>query len=599
MPSGSSAVASLLSAAMRFHQAGDLASAREQYRLVLDQMPDHPEALYLAGALDYQSGASGDAVPKLERSLAVRPGYLPALEMLGAASASVRKFDQAARCFEMAAAQKPQSAEIRYNHATALFNLGSYAPAAAAFRQALGLKPDDASSLYFLAVALRLNGELAAAAAAYADLLKIQPRDARALDEYGGVLFDLGRIAEAEEVIRRAIAAAPERASPYTNLGRIHQADPARAAEAVALHDQAIARDSALADAHNNRGVALYSLGRFDDAVTSFRRAIALKPALADAHHNLGNALLTLGDMAAGWEAFEWRWKCAGRKSTPRPFPQPPWQGEDLEGKRLLVWGEQGLGDELLYGSMVADLHERGIAVVWETDPRLAALAQRSFPGFQVVARSSPPDAATGDRRIGAQISTASLGRYMRPSFKGLPERARYLTADPTSAAAYRSRLLTGDKTRLVGISWASTSPDIGAYKTSALTAWAPIWRAAGRDSIVVDLQYGDTAAERAAANLDLIHLEDLDLLHDVDGLAALISACDVVVSVSNTTAHLAGALGTPVCVMVAGGTAKLWYWGDGEGASAWYPSARIFKQRKAGDWDEVIARVAEHLDQK
>ncbi len=638
VPTNDVGVAALLSAAAGRHQAGDLKAAEAQYRVILTQSPDHPEALYLSGALALQSGAVDEAIERLERSLAVRPGHLPATEMLGAAAAQSGNFAQAAQCFEKVAAKKLASPEAHYNLGHAHFKLNSYDKSAAALRQALALRPHYDDALYLFAATLRLDRQLAAAAEAYAQLTERQPRNGRALDEYGGVLFDLGRIPEADAVIRQAIATAPDMFNPYTNLGRLYQTDLARADESLALHDQAIARNPRYADAHNNRGIALYTLSRFEEAIVSFDTAIAIKPTMAETYNNLGNArynigdvpgavssyqqavtlnpdyaeahwnkalaLLTQGDLAAGWREYEWRWKCRDFKFPPRGFSQPQWQGGDLRGGTLLVWGEQGVGDEVLYSSMVGDLVDRGISVMWESDPRLVPLVRRSYPGARAIGRVTPPDPATRDPLIRAQISTASLGQHLRRDAGDFPTNRRgYLKADDARAQAYRKQLLGADKTRLIGVSWISKNPDFGAHKTSRLEDWAPIWQAAGGASRFIDLQYGDTAVERAAANLDLTHLNDLDLFNDIDGLAALIAACDLVITVSNTTAHLAGALGIPVWVMVPGGNGKLWYWGaERAGApqprSPWYPSAAIFKQTVLNAWDEVVARIAQKLAQ-
>ena len=630
VPTENSATAALLSTAVRLHQAGDLAAAEAQYQALLERSPDHAEALYLSGALAHQMGASDDALRKLSRSLALRPGYIPAVEMLGAASAKAGKFEDAARCFGIVLAHKPTSPDTHYHFGHAQLNLRSYGKAEAALRQALKLNPAHGPALYLLAVTLRLQRRLPEAAAAYVQVLDAQPNNANALDEYGGVLFDLGRVAEAEEAIRRAIVLEPAMANPYTNLGRLHQTDIARAAESLALHEQALAREPNYADAHNNRGVALQTLGRFDDAIVCFQRAIALKPTMAEAHNNLGNthyklgniagavnhfqqaialnpayaeahwnkalAHLTRGDFGDGWAEYEWRWNCTGFEFPPRNFRQPAWRGEDLGSGGILVWGEQGIGDEILYGSMVGDLITHGFAVTWEADPRFVPLLQRSYPGVHVIARTTPPHVATAEPSIRAQIPTASLGQYLRRDAAAFPSQRRsYLQADKLRSWGYRARLLGSSKTRLIGISWISKNPDFGVHKTMRLEALAPLWQAAGPSAQFVDLQYADTAAERAAAQLDLAHLEDLDLFNDIDGLAALVAACDMVITVSNTTAHLAGALGVPVWVMAPNAGGKLWYWG-GAPKSLWYPSATIFKNAANGSWDDVIAIMAQQI---
>ena len=269
----------------------------------------------------------------------------------------------------------------------------------------------------------------------------------------------------------------------------------------------------------------------------------------------------------------------------PRPFTQPRWQGEKLNGS-LLVWGEQGIGDEILHAANLGPLSEAVPAVVWESDPRLVSLLARSYPRVRFAARQTPPVALTADPAITAQIPAGSLALHV-----AAPQRP-YLKGDPVRTRELRARLLTPGKSRLIGISWISKNAAFGALKTCALADLARLWQAAGPAAQFVDLQYGDTRAERTAAGLDLAHLDDLDLTHDIDGLAALVAACDNVVTVSNTTAHLAGALGIPVKVLVSTGSGKLWYWGHGPAGSARYASAEVIRQSVANRWDDVIARA-------
>ena len=590
------AIAALLKAAVANHRAGETKEAAAQYNDLLARAPDHPEALYLSGYLAYQGGALDEALVKLERSLALRPGHMPTLEALGATASKAGKFERAAECFAVVV-QHQQDATTYYRFGYALFRLGRYDEALDAFRKTLALSPQHGDALYMLATISRIQGKLAQAEPLYERAIAIQPNNTYALDEYGGVLYELDKIAAADPIIRRAIAAAPQRANPYTNLGRLYQTDRVRAEEALALHDKAISLAPDYGEAHNNRGVTLYTLDRLDESIASFRRAIALKPEMPESHTNLGHILMMNGNLAEGWTEYGWRSLCKDAPSKPRPFTQPRWQGEDLGDGKLLVWGEQGIGDEVLYGSMAADLAERGVNLVWECDPRLAEMVQRSYPAVTVVGRTTPPHPLTADENILAQISTTDLGQYLRASLAAFSKRHGYLRADAARTAGYRARLLQGGgKRRVIGISWNSKNPDFSALKSSQLKDWASLWQAAGPSTQFVDLQYGDTAAERAAALVDLAHLDDLDLYNDIDGVAALIGACDVVITVSNSTAHLAGATDIPMYVMVPGGTARLWYWGAGESGSPWYPKAKVFKQQSVHDWSAMIARIARQL---
>ncbi len=193
----------------------------------------------------------------------------------------------------------------------------------------------------------------------------------------------------------------------------------------------------------------------------------------------------------------------------------------------------------------------------------------------------------------------ASLGRWLRPDAASFPARASYLVPDEARRARYRAHMeATGKTGPIVGISWVSANLKIGRHKTLNLHQWAPILKVPGVRFI--DLQYGDTTAERAAVEADLgIHIEhipDLDLREDIDGVAALAAACDLVISVSNTTVHLAAALGRPTWILVPASTGNLWYWMRGGDQTPWYKTASIFRQTERAAWDDVIVRIEGRL---
>ena len=596
----SPSIDALIKAATDSYNAGDFASAKAFCDAIHALFPDQPRALLISGLLDYRAGSFEQAIGTFEKCTRIQPNFAPAVEMLGVAYLKVRKLARAVECFQILADGAAATSSTNYYRlGHALFELNRILEAEVAIRKSLRISPKHGNALYLLANILRVQKNYPEAEDFYKRTLDIQPNNSNALDEYGGILADLGRTAEAESVIRRAIAMAPERANPYTNLGRLFQTNACRASEALSLHDLAIVRKPNYADAHNNRGVALFTLGRYDEASSSFQRALSLKPGLAEAHTNLGHLLLMKGDLKEGWREYAWRWQCSTTHPAARNFSQPLWQGEDLCSGSLLVWGEQGLGDEILYGSMVGDLVKRGISVLWEVDPRLVSLAHRSFPEVQVIGRTTPPHPSTTGPGIRAQSSSIELGKHLRQNRDAFPHQSKYLRADLRQAESFRLRLLgLSNKHRLIGVSWGSASSDFSSLKTSPLKAWAPIWRAAGNDAQFVNLQYGDTVTEQASSGLDIVHLSDLDVFNDIDGLAALISACDVVISVSNTTAHLAGALGVTSYVMVPSGSARLWYWGDGETGTLWYPSVTVLKQAVPNNWDGVISQVARALEE-
>jgi hypothetical protein len=275
---------------------------------------------------------------------------------------------------------------------------------------------------------------------------------------------------------------------------------------------------------------------------------------------------------------------------VPRPFPQPVWNGEYVNGT-LLVWAEQGLGDEILYGGMLPDLIKRANSVVVEVEPRLVKLFARSFAAVRVIGRGEKAP----DENVKAQIAMASLGQYLRPDLQNFVRPPpTYLAADRELTKRLRRRLSPAGEL-VIGLSWISKNPSVGKLKTALLSDFEPLLRESG--CRFVDLQYGDTRADREMlkekTGLTVERLEDVDNTNDLDALAALISACDLVLTVSNTTAHLAGALGKPTWVFAPHGHAKFWYWFKDRSDSPWYPHVRIRRQGQGQPWAETIASAA------
>jgi ADP-heptose:LPS heptosyltransferase len=258
------------------------------------------------------------------------------------------------------------------------------------------------------------------------------------------------------------------------------------------------------------------------------------------------------------------------------------------------LWGEQGIGDQIIYGSMIGELLSTPLTVTLEVDQRLVPVYRRSFPGFSVVPQQRSPTANpdTYDR----QAPLASLGRRLRPSFESFPRRA-FLKPDPPRVDEYRRRL-AGGQAAVVGVAWRSANREFGSFKSTDLGDWLEILKVP--HTRFVDLQYGDTASERESLEREtgarIEHLPDLDLTEDLDGLAALCAACDLVVTVSNVTAHVAGAVGRPVWLIAPKGNGRFWYWFRNRSDSPWYPAMRIFDQVLAGSWRETLNAVAREL---
>lgn len=616
----------------------DHGQALAMFAKAAEAQPGSAKAAYNLGLALAKTGRRAEAIDAYRRALALDPELADAHNGLAQALAQDGRADEALTAIQDCIRRHPRFLLARLTLCSILVGFARWDGCERAAREALALAPDSGDAAYFLATALRSQRRWDEAAPWYARAVTARPGHVEALDEFGGVLFELRRYADAEQVIRQAIAADPAAPNPHTNLGRILQRDPARAEEALRHHDICLAARPDYADAHNNRSIALYVLNRLDEAEAASRRAIALKPHLAEAHSNLGNilqrkgdlagaltayrdamalqpanpearwntalTLLALGQFAEGWAGFDVRWQCRDFPAVDRSLGLPPLTALDRpEAGPVLVWGEQGVGDETLYGGMVPSLVERGFKVVLECDNRLAPLWRRGQPDVIVAGRG--PAAAEAIRAAAAtrQIPVGGLGALLRRSEVDFPRHTGYWRADPDRVRDYRSRLGgggSGQARRIVAVSWISKNEEFGAHKSAALVNWRAILTRP--DCVFVNVQYGDTTAERAQAAAELgaalAEIPELDLFNDLDGLAALLAACDLVVTVSNTTAHIAGALGVPVWVLAPTGAGKLWYWFFNRTETPWYPSARIFRQTTAGSWREPLAAVAAALDQ-
>jgi Flp pilus assembly protein TadD len=481
-----------------------------------------------------------------------------------------------------------------------------------------------------LALQLHQAGELDRAVIAYRKALSMNPNVALLQNNFGVALYDLGKKDEALMHQRKAIAIDPNLGIAYNNLGvtmnalEMHddaikvftkaiEIEPdnskainnlgdslvklSRFDEGVAYLRKAIAMDPNYFEAYSNLGVGLWGQGDLDAAIASLNKALEIQPNLPMARKNIGIISLLRHDYERGWAEYDWRF--SADKIVIHDYGVPFWRGQTLPGKTLFVWGEQGVGDEILHASMMADLVKHGFNVMWETDKRLVPLFKRSCPPMKIVARGKAPADTEITPDIAAHIPSASLGRFVRPNAASFPlKRPAHLLADQERAAAYRAGFNLAPGEKLVGVSWVSKNVKFGDSKSTSLAQWVDILRTP--NVRFVDLQYGNTSVERAAVENELgvkiEHVKGLDLHDDIDGVAALTAACDLVVTVSNTAAHIAGALGVPGWVLIPSGIGKFWYWGHDGVTTPWYPSLTLIRQKNQTDWSPELREVAQRL---
>ncbi|QCO15212.1 hypothetical protein D3869_08230 [Azospirillum brasilense] len=618
--------------AFDLQREGRFAEADSVYGQILDAVPGHPPTLHLRGLLLAQCGRLEEGCALVEQAIAGDGGqpdphanHASLLEALGRFGAAAEALARAAaldpdrvallnnfavrrlaaddpataeRALRAALDLQPGLADPRINLARALEALGRTDAALAQRRAAALLAPDDAALLG--ALALRPD-------AGEADLhraLWLDPTRALLWNRLGAWRKDRGALPAARHAYERGLALAPADAALWNNRANVRKgqgdAEGARDAlrRAAALQPESAAIRNNLADAHTLCGDPAAALAEAE-------AALARDPALADARLARASALLALGRFDEGWDAWEDRWSAEPWCRTAGRFPQPLWSGQPLGGGRLLVWGEQGVGDELMFATLLPLLTQSSTkeaqsstgalaGCLLECDARLAPLFARALPGVEVVPRGPRPDPRLFAPDIAAQIPSGSLPRLLLRAEEDFRRLRPILSADPARVPAVRRR----GRRPLVGISWHTTNPKWGRLRNVPLADLARTLNAAGADMVV--LQYGDCADEVAALAAEGIAIllpSGLDRKDDLEGLAAQIAATDLVVTIDNATAHLAGALGHPVWLLLS--HAPDWRWLMGRDDSPWYPTARLFRQTRSGDWSgpaEAVARALRGL---
>jgi Tfp pilus assembly protein PilF len=437
----------------------------------------------------------------------------------------------------------PPTADRRVQEGVRRYQAGDWAAAAAAWQEALRLDPEHARAALLLGALLTEAGHPEKGAALLRAIVERTPTDGEAWGALGAALSAMGDKVGAVACLRRAVYCNPADAVSAFNLGNGLR-DLGRLRGAMAAFERAAMADPTMAAAWSNGAFARAALG-YDDATTYYERALALHD-LPPARFSLGLILLARGRLAEGWAAYESRF--AGALAAHRPALRLPfWRGEKLAGRRLLVWSEQGVGDEMMFASCLADLADFAAdgQIVAAFDPRLKGLLARAHPTTLFLNR--PPCDDDGD----LQIALGSLPGLLRPRLAAFRhDRLPWLSVDAERAVRWAHRLAAFGPGLRVGFAWRSVLDDpLRAPAYVDLRHWELLLRMPG--IIPISLQYGESEAERSAlramAGRALPHWPDLDRHDDLEETAALMANLDLVISVGNATAELASGIGTPV----------------------------------------------------
>jgi tetratricopeptide (TPR) repeat protein len=632
------------------HAIGKLAEAEAIYRRILDSEPRHADSLHAMGlialavnqpqiaedfirraiaingkvaayhnnlALVYnQLGRQNEAVASFGQAIRLDPNNPETHNNLGVVLDGLEKSERALACYNHALALKPDYTSAWYNKGNALLKRGDLAGASACFEKALDLRPGYVEAWNNLATVFKAQGRLKEALVAAEKALELKPDHVEAVINRGTILQEIGRLGEAETCLRQAIGLKPDNILAWSNLGPVLN-ELGRPAEAEAACRRALELDPHLAEAYNNLGAALDDQDRGAEALELYEKALALRPEMPKIWFNLGNSAakrkdiplalthldkaialngnyaeahwnkafiqLLAGNWAEGWRESEWRWRL--KSFEPYPYIGPLWDGCDLSGKTILLHCEQGMGDSLQFIRYAPLVKAKGGRVLLACPTPLAALFSTAEGIDEILPAGAMP---THD----AHAPLLSLPSIFGTTPDTVPAKIPYLWADKAKTAVWRERL-AGIAGLKVGLVWAGNpNYKMDRLRSPRLEPLLPMLDVPGAHFF--GLQQGDGRRDLEGRAMPPNFTDLAGDIHDFADTAAIMANLDLVISSCTAPAHLAGALGRPVWIMLT--KEADWRWMLDRPDSPWYPTARLFRQAVAGDWAAVVAAMKDAL---
>jgi tetratricopeptide (TPR) repeat protein len=571
--------------ALAAHHAGELAEAERLYRAVLAAEPTHFGAAHMLGAVHLQRRDFEAAERQIRRAVQIDPYAADALNNLGLALRHLERFEDAVDAYDRAIALRPNYPEAFCHRGNALRLLGRGDDALASYDRAVALRPGYADAFYNRGALLEEMERWDDAVASYENAVALAPDFPQAHNNLGNALLAVRRYDEALAAFDRALVLKPHYAEALTNRGNVLR-DLARHADAIASHDRALALKPALAEAFNNRGSAFHGLRRFDEAMADYRRTLALVPRHREARASLGLTQLLLGDWEQGLENYEMRFLKRHNAARRPQHPASDWAGEDLKGRRILAYGEQGFGDVIQFIRFAPILQAMGAEVTVLANRRLHRLLATVGEGIAFVDKVSPDDA------FDFQIALMSIPRVLAVRPDTVPAPPSYLAADGRRTDIWRARL--GEHGFKVGLAWqGNPAGSVDNGRSVPLREFAALADVENVRLISLQKNHGVEQLDRKPPSM-IVETPGFDFDEGADAFidtAAMMANLDLVVTSDTSIAHLAGALGRPVWIALK--HVPDWRWLLDRAGTPWYPAARLFRQDRIGDWPGVVRQMA------
>jgi len=542
-----------------------------------------PQKQFERGNLLKSQGRLAEAIAYFKNALVLQPNLIEAATNLAVTLHQTGDLAEAATYYQRAIEIDPNCAQAQNNLGILLQDRGNIADAVSCFQKAIALNPLYAKALNNLGATLQQQGELSSAIACFQQALSINSNYVPAQINLGAAMQAKSQPSEAQRLYERSIEAEPNNPTGHYHLGTLCS-EINKIEQAISSLERAIFLQPNYVEAINNLGSAVEQLGDVSRAIWCYKKALEIDENCVKAHFNLGLVLLLTGDLPRGLAEYEWRWLTDQAKQLQRlNFDKPIWDGSDLNGQTILLRSEQGLGDAIQFVRYAEIVQQKGGKVVISCYQELKRLFKQ-IPGIEkvVVRREELPD-------FQVQAPLMSLPHILGTNLDNIPANVPYLAASPNWQFS-----LNSDANFKVGIVWAGSSEHLKDFvRSSDLRYFLKLLDIPGVS--FYSLQKQLSAAEHTL--LTQIPVIDLsDNLNDFADTAAVISQLDLVISVDTAVAHLAGALGKPVWILLS--FMPDWRWLLEREDSPWYPTARLFRQQTLGDWEGVCDRIKTALQE-
>ena len=603
------------------------------YQMIVKKDPSLPGPYYNMGVILKRNGRIEESIVHYKKAIFLKPDYVQAYNNLGVLYKDNEKYENAVKMFTKAKEIQPDHQNSYYNLALIKKEQDLGEEAIDLFLKVLQLNPEHTEAKLYAEhtsneLGLKFNKECdyKRALKYFKIFTNLQPASPVGFYNMGNTYLQSKDYKNAEALFKSTLKVKPKYEAAHSNLGSVYQS-LGKIKKAIICYNEAIKINPKNPDNYYNKGNILKEAGQIGEAEKSYKNAILLNPKHIRSYYNLalmyqeiglikealntakkvvkfetkhsdtnlaiGKFSLQLGNLREGWRLYEQRWETSSGAKIKWPFQRKPvWKGE--RGKRVVLWKEQGIGDQLIFLSLVSEVKEMCSSLSVYVDPRLQSLCRRAIPGINLI----PSEKALKRVQFDYHLPIQSLGGLLRNDISDFDRTVSgYIKADTRRVASVRNELNLDGK-MVIGISWKSFNTP---YKTKSvkLREMGQIFK--GMDVVLINLQYGDVEDEirdfSDETGIEIVQCASVDNREDLDGLAALIEVCDLVISTSNVTVHMAGALAKETWVFLP--YSPIYYWLLERTDSIWYPSLTLYRQPTLDDWDSVYVSLRENLGRK